>query len=90
VGHLQVVTGLLDQLYGNAWGDDREFWGRVGGSRSHYNSGYHGPGGFPDGPLTTNGSPTEQTQGHGTHCYNEILTCATPPELPKNAPHIPV
>jgi len=28
VGHLQVVTGLSDQLYRNAWGVLGEFWGR--------------------------------------------------------------
>jgi len=45
VGHLQVVTRLSDQLYRNAWSVLGESWGREGsGSRSHYNSGYHGPG----------------------------------------------
>jgi len=28
VGHLQVVTGLSDQLYRSAWGILGEFWGR--------------------------------------------------------------
>ena len=28
MGHLQVVTGLSDQLYRNAWGVLGEFWGR--------------------------------------------------------------
>jgi len=28
VGHLQVVTGLSDQLYRNAWSILGEFWGR--------------------------------------------------------------
>jgi len=31
VGHLQVVTGLSDQLYRNAWGVLGEFWGRGAG-----------------------------------------------------------
>ena len=43
MGHLQVVTGLLDQLYRNAWSVLGEFGGG-GRSRSHYNSGCHGPG----------------------------------------------
>jgi len=29
MGHLQVVTGLSDQLYRNGWGVLGEFWGRV-------------------------------------------------------------
>jgi len=28
VGHLQVVTGLSDQLYRNVWSVLGEFWGR--------------------------------------------------------------
>ena len=31
MGHLQVVTGLSDQLYRNAWGVVGEFWGRGAG-----------------------------------------------------------
>ena len=31
MGHLQVVTGLLDQLYRNAWNVLGEFWGRGSG-----------------------------------------------------------
>jgi len=31
VGHLQVVTGLSDQLYRNAWSVLGEFWGRGAG-----------------------------------------------------------
>ena len=27
MGHLQVVTGISVQLYGNAWGVLSEFWG---------------------------------------------------------------
>jgi len=45
VGHLQVVTGLADQLYRDAWG---VLGGSGGGgmSRSHYNSGAMASG-FP-------------------------------------------
>ena len=43
VGHLQVVIRLSDQLYRNVWSVLGEFWGE-GGSRSHYSSGYRGPG----------------------------------------------
>jgi len=32
----------------------------------------------------------EKNRGHGTHCYNEISTRPLPPELPQNAPRIPV
>ena len=35
MGHLQVVTGISDQLYRNAWNVLVEFWGSGGGSRSH-------------------------------------------------------
>jgi len=31
VGHLQVVTGLSDHLYRNAWSILGEFWGRGAG-----------------------------------------------------------
>ena len=47
MGRLQVVTGLSDQLHRNAWSVLGEFWWEGGRSRSHYNSGCHGPGLFP-------------------------------------------
>ena len=31
MGHLQVVTGLSDQLYRNAWSVLEEFWGKGAG-----------------------------------------------------------
>ena len=43
MGHLQVVTTISDQLYRNAWSVLGESW-EGDGSRSHYNSGYHGHG----------------------------------------------
>jgi len=91
VGHLQVVTGLSDQLYRNAWSVLGEFWGERGGSRSHYNSGYHGLWVLSGGlPLVVCGALIFQSgyysyaklKDHATHCYNEISTRP----LPQNSP----
>ena len=46
MGHLQVVTGLLDQLYRNAWGVLGEFWGRGAGQDLIITVGAMAPG-FP-------------------------------------------
>ena len=70
MGHLQVVIGLLDQLYRNAWsvlGESR------GGLRSHYTNGYNGHG-FPGGISQTTNDIPPGNPDHGTHCCNEIST----------------
>ena len=96
MGHLQVVTGLSDQLYRSAWGVLGEFWGRWAVRELVTPVGTMVPSIRVVPTLkiralqTTNGGPSDKTRDHGTHWYNEISNRPPPLELPKNAPRIPV